>query len=144
MIEMSAEKLRSQFYKHMAQKAAAAAAAAAAVLCVAILLLLLLQEQCCCFPLLFVTVCRIAKFVAGPLNLTPVFSFSSFKRDFFLMVPVGSTVSNWRPRVSPILGSYGHARRQGGRQPAAANPPYIYINIYIIYISGYIYSQRGT
>ena len=70
------------------------------------------------------------KFVAGPLNLTPVFSFSSFKLDFFLMVPLGSTVSNLRPRFAPILGSYGHARSQGGHQPAAAKPPCVYIYIF--------------
>ena len=63
-----------------------AAAAAAASLCVAILLLLL-QQQCCCFLLLFVIVCRMAKLVAGSLNLTLVFSFPSFKRDFFSCTP---------------------------------------------------------
>ena len=76
MIEVSSEQSRSQLYI----QSAAAAAAAAAALCVAILLLLL-QQQCCCFLLLFVIVCRMAKFVAGSLNLIPVFSFSSFKRD---------------------------------------------------------------
>ena len=29
-----------------------------------------------------------ANFVAGSLNVTPVFYFSSFKRDFFLMYPL--------------------------------------------------------
>ena len=60
-----------------------AAAAAAASLCVAILLLLLQQQCCCCFVLLFVMMCRMAKFVASLLDLTPVFYFSLFKRDFF-------------------------------------------------------------
>ena len=56
--------------------AAAAAAAAVAALCVAILLLLLAAwQQCCCFLLLFVIVCWMAKFVAGSLNLIPVFLF---------------------------------------------------------------------
>ena len=70
-------------------------AAAAASLCDAILLLL--PQQCCCFLLLFIMY-RVAKFVAGALNLISVFSFSSFKRDLFLHVPLGSTaVSHLRP-----------------------------------------------
>ena len=78
-----------------------AAAAAAAALSVAILLLLL-QQQCCCFLLMFVIVCRMVKFVAGSLNLTPVFSSSSFKRFFFLMVSLGSTVSHLWPRFAYV------------------------------------------
>ena len=110
---------------------AAAAAAAAAALCVAILLLLL-QQQCLCFLLLFVIVCRRAKFVAVSLNLIPVFYFSSFIRDLFLMVPLGSAaVSHLRPRFAYILGNYGHARSQGGRQPVAAKPP-LYIYKYVV------------
>ena len=86
------------------QRAAAAADAADAdaadaALSVAIRLLLL-QQQCCCFPLLFVIVCLMANFVAGSLNLTPVFYFSSFKRDLFFMVSLGSTVSHLRPRFA--------------------------------------------
>ena len=55
-----------------------------------------------------------AKVVAGSLNLIPVFSFFSFKRDVFLMAPLGSTaVSHLRPRFAYILGNYGHARSQG-------------------------------
>ena len=50
-------------YVQRAAAAVAAAAAAAAALCVAILLLLLQQL------LLFVIVCRMAKMVAGLLNL---------------------------------------------------------------------------
>ena len=52
------------------------------LLCVAILLLLLQQQ------LLFVIVCRMPNFFAGSLNLIPVFSFSSFERDLFLMHPL--------------------------------------------------------
>ena len=52
----------------------------------------------------------------------PVFSFCSLKRDLFLMVPLGSTASHLRPRFAYILGNYGHARSQGGRQPAAGKP----------------------
>ena len=86
-------------------------------------LLLFLQQQCCYFLLLFVIVCcRMTNFVAGSLNLIPVFFFSSFKRDFFLMYPL-AVLSHLRPRFAYILGNYGHARSQGGRQPAAAKPP---------------------
>ena len=86
-----------------------------------------MHKECCCFLLLFVIVCRMAKFVAGSLNLMPVFSFSSSKSDFLLMVPLDRTVSHLRPRCS-VITAYGHARSQGGRQPAAANPP-SYVNI---------------
>ena len=63
-----------------------AAAGAVAALCVAILLLLP-QHQFCCFLLLFVIVCRGDKIVAGTLNLIPVLSFSSLKRDVLFMYP---------------------------------------------------------
>ena len=55
------------------------------------------------------------------------FCFSSFKRFY---VPLGSTtvVSHLRSRFAYILGDCGHARSQGGRQPAAAKPRW-----YIIY-----------
>ena len=67
-----------------------------------------------------------AKFVAGSLNLISVLPFSSFKRDYFFYVPLGSTsVSPLRPRLSHILGNCGHARSQGGRQPGAAKTPCI-------------------
>ena len=78
MTEVSSEHSSSQLYMH-------AAAAAADALCVA--MLLLLQQQCCCLLLLFVIVCRMANFVAGSLNLIPVFSFSLFKRALFSMYP---------------------------------------------------------
>ena len=52
-----------------------AAAAVAAALCVA--MLMLLRQQCCCFLLLFVIVCRMTKYIAGSLNLIPVFSLIS-------------------------------------------------------------------
>ena len=35
-----------------------------------------------------VIVCRMGKFDAGSLNLTPVYSFSSLKRNLFLMYPL--------------------------------------------------------
>ena len=59
-----------------AAAAAAAVAAAAAGLCVAILRLLLQQL------LLFVIVCRMAKMVAGSLNLSPSSVFFLFIRVF--------------------------------------------------------------
>ena len=98
-------------------------------LCVAILLLLRQQQQCCCFLLLLVLVCRMAKVVAGSCNLIPVFSFSSFKRNInFDCTPwqysVAFTASICLVRTYlEVLGNYGHARSQGGRQPAGANPP---------------------
>ena len=95
------------------------------LLSVAILLLLLLQQQqqCCCFLLLFIIACRMTKSVAGSLNLIPVFSFSSFKRDLRLMVPLGSAVWHYPASVfAYIFRQYGRARSQGGRQPAAAKP----------------------
>ena len=45
----------------------------------------------CCL-LLFVIVYRMAKIVAGSMNLIAVFSSSSFKHEFF-NVPHGSTVA---------------------------------------------------
>ena len=53
------------------------------LLCVAIILLLLLQHRCCCFLLLFIVLWRMAKFVAGSLNLIPGFYFCPFKRYVF-------------------------------------------------------------
>ena len=60
----------------------------------------------------------------------PSVSFLFIQRDLFLVVPLGSTVSHLRPRFAYILGNCGHARSQGGRQPAAAKPPlYAYFRI---------------
>ena len=127
LIEVSSEQWRSQFISIRSPAAvAAAAAAAAAALCVLLILLLLLQQQCCCFLLLFVIV-SMAKFIADSLELMPAFSVSSFKCDFFFMVPLGSTVPHLRPRFAYILGNFGHARSQGGRQPAAENTLLYYI-----------------
>ena len=84
---------------------------------------------CCCGQrLLFVIVCRMAKIVAGSLSLIPSSVFFSLhsKHDLFLMyVPLGSTNVAFAASICLyyILGNYGHARSQGGRQPAAANPP---------------------
>ena len=92
--------------------------------------ILLLQQQCWCFLLLFVIVCRMAKFVADLLNLIPVFSFSSFKRDLFLLYPL-AVLSRLRPRFAYILGNYGHERSQGGVSPPRRSPPCIlYVQTY--------------
>ena len=69
-----------------------------------LLLLCVLLYCCCCYflllLLLFVIVYRMAKFGAGSLKLIPVFACSSFKRDLFLVVPLGSTASRLRPRFA--------------------------------------------
>ena len=95
---------------------------------------------CCCFLLPFVMVCRMSKFGAGSLNLIPVFSFSSFKSDIHIFdLPLGSTaVSHLRSRFAYILGNCGHARSQGGRQPAVAKPPLytVHIRIYLVMCNG--------
>ena len=91
-----------------------------------LLLLLLCVLLCCCCCSSSAAVrdhVRTTKFVAGSLNVIPVFYLSSFEHDFFFRVPLGSNLSHFRPRFANILGIYGHARSQGGRQPAAANPP---------------------
>ena len=114
------------------------AAAAAVALCVAILLLLLMQEQRCCFLLLFVTLCWMAKFCWFIHSDPPVFSFSSFKRDLFLMYtlavlcrihgldfPTSSAIAGMRgvnagvspPRRSPLcvcIYAIGWIGRPGG------------------------------
>ena len=92
------------------------------LLCVVILLVLLK------LLLLFVIVCRMAKFVAGSLNLIPVLSFSSF--NLYFKLSLGSTVAFTASIcLQYILGNYGHARRRGGRQPAAK--PFLYIHRYM-------------
>ena len=84
---MSSEQSRSHLTYICIQSAAAAAAAA---LRAATLLLLMQQQQCCCFLLVFVTVCRMAKSGPPSLNLIPVFCFSSFQLDLFLMYPMAA------------------------------------------------------
>ena len=65
----------------------------------------------------------------GSLNLSPLFPFSLFKR-FLLDVPLGSTVAFTASICRYLLGNYGNARSQGGRQPATAKPPlYVYMII---------------
>ena len=43
-----------------------------------------------------------------------------------------------------ILGNYGHARSQGGRQPAAAKPPLYISYVYLFVFSIYIYRSTKT
>ena len=92
-----------------------------------------MHTDCCCscvspfcrFLLLFVIVCRMAKFAADSLNLIPVLSFSSFKRDTLFMyhlavllcciygldLPASSVITGMRgakanvntPRRSPLV-----------------------------------------
>ena len=100
-----------------------------------LLLLCVLPYCCCCCSSSAAASCccsscaRGPNFVAGSLNPMPVFSFSSFKRDLVLMVLLSSTGSHLRPRFVYILGNYGLARSQGGRHPAAANTPLVYMMI---------------
>ena len=61
------------------------------------------------------------------LHLIPVFSFSSFKHDLFLICTL-AVLSHVQPRftynpmVHIIHENYGHARSQGGRHCVALNP----------------------
>ena len=65
-----------------------------------------------------------AKFVAGSLNLTPVFTFLFVHTRFvFYGTPWQYCVAFTASICLYILGNYGHARSQDGRQPAAAKPP---------------------
>ena len=105
--------------------------------------------RCCCcsvFVILlllvyqlpqFVIVCRMAKNVAGSLNLIPSIVFVLFilKYDLVLMyVPLRSAVALTSSIcLYYILGNYELARSQGGRQPAAAN---ILLYVCIIIIRG--------
>ena len=92
-----------------------------------LLLCVLPYNCCCCSSSAAASGCCSSSclgwFVAGSLNLMPVFYFSSFKQDLFLMVPLGSTVSHLWLRYAYILDNYGHVRSQGGRHPAAAKSP---------------------
>ena len=55
-----------------------------------------------------------ATFSADSLNLIPVFSFSSFKRDLFFMYPLAVLRRIYGLDFpSYILGNCGHARSQG-------------------------------
>ena len=110
------------------QSDAAAAACATASLCVAILLLLL-QQQCCCSLLLFVIVCWMAKFCCCFTESDPSVLFLFIKTRVSFLHPLAALLcriylQSW---FAYILGNCGLARSQGGRQPAAAKPPCIYM-----------------
>ena len=77
---------------------------------------------------------RMAKNVDGSLDLIPSSFFILVKHGLFLMyVPLGSTVAFTASIcLCYILGNYGHARSQGGRQPAAAKPPCAPYNMYLV------------
>ena len=111
-----------------------------------LLLCVLLYCCCCCTSyLLPFIVCRMAKIVAGSLNLIPsiVFFLSFSKTRFILHVctyPL-AVLSHLRPRFSYILGNDEHARSQGGRQPAAARRSPPFIPVCISYVGGCGYAS---
>ena len=81
----------------------------------------------------FIMVCRMAKFVAGSLDLIPAFSLSSFKQDLFLNVPLERAVA-FTPSIclhQSSIGNYGYARSQGGRQAAMAKP-HLYLYFFVL------------
>ena len=91
-----------------------------------LLLLCVLLSCCCCSAVLLLdaAVCHRVPDDAicsyGLVHLIPVFSFSSFKHDLFLMYPL-AVLSHVQPRfkhviISYMLGNHEHARSQGGRQ----------------------------
>ena len=88
-------------------------------------LLYCLWCSCCCLLLLFVIMCRMAKFVAGPLNLMPVYSFSSFKRDLLLMYPLAVLCRFYGldlPTSSVLMDMRG---AKAGVSPPRRSPPCI-------------------
>ena len=95
------------------------------LLSVAILLLLLLQQQRCCFLPLFVYRVPDGKICCWFIESDSSVFLLLMQRRFSFYVPLGSNavMSHLRPRYAYILGNFGHARSQGGRQTAAAKPP---------------------
>ena len=118
MIEVSSEQSRSQLYIHterccrccsffVCSYTAVVAAAAAVLLLAAAVRRRVPDGQICCW------------FIESNATVLHLF----IQTRFIFHVPLGSTVSHLRSRLSYILGNYGHARSQAGRQPAAAKPP---------------------
>ena len=105
IIDVLFEQSRSQFYMH---------------------------TGCCCFLLLFVIVCRMTKFLTGSLNLIPVFSFSSFKRDLFLMCPLAVLRRIYGLDLLTSSVITGMRRAKAGVSPPRRSPPY----------STYIYAEK--
>ena len=68
-----------------------------------------------------------------------VFVCSSLKDDPFLMYPL-AVLSHLHPRFAYILGHDGHARSQGGHQPAAAQSP-SYTNIILFYFISILFTR---
>ena len=58
--------------------------------------------------------------------------FLRFTQARFLLMLYLAVLSHLRPRFAYILGHYRHARSQGGRQPAAAKPPFYTIQYRIM------------
>ena len=108
----------------------AAAAAAVAALCGAILLLLL-QHQFCCFLLLFVVVSQMANFVAASLNLILliVFSFFSFKRDYF-------RCTSWQYCVAFTASICLHPRLRACAEPRRASARRVQSSLMINFFLG--------
>ena len=83
--------------------------------------------------LLFVIACRMTQCVAVLFfNLIPAIFFL-YSNTIYVNIPLGSAVAMYSldspvilysKFMSCILGNYGHARSQGGRQPAVAKPPW--------------------
>ena len=60
--------------------------------------------------------------------------FLFIQTRFVFNAPLGgTTLSHFRPRFAYMLGNGGHARSQGGRQPAATKPPlYCCTNMHLV------------
>ena len=70
--------------------------------------------------------------------------FFLFKHGFFLMyVPLGGTLAFTASiLLYYIVANYGHARSQGGRQSAAANPP-LYLFLFLFFFFSVNPQPRG-
>ena len=129
MIEVSSEQSRSQFYVHT-------------------VLLPLLCCSACCNTAAVAAAAGSSSTVPAAVchrvpdgkyillcfvDSDPSVSLSSFKRDFFLMYPLAD-LSHLRPRYAYILGNYGYARSQGGRQPVVAKPRLHTMGMFLVYV----------
>ena len=89
---------------------------------------------CCCCCCCSSSCAAVDKIVSGSLNLIPVCIFSWFQNDLFFVYP-SAVSSHLRPRFAYeyILGSFGHARSQGGRQLAVAKRPLYFESTFGLY-----------
>ena len=55
------------------------------------------------------------------------FLLFTFTQTRFIFDVPSAVLSHLRPRFAYVLGHYGHAWGQGGRQPAAAKPPRVFL-----------------